>query len=113
MLTNAELDARLAAMESEWRDLIAALIPDIADEYRATDDPEDDMPGMCVTVACDDDVTEWSYQTGDNSFTGGAYGLPHWAVVSIYRGSDPTEVARKVSDQLGEAIAGADLIRED
>ena len=84
--------------------LFSLLIPEIEDDYRATDDPDDDLPGMCVTVSTDDTVTEWNYQTGDNSFTGGAYGLPHWAVVYISRNSEPKDVAGEVADQWADLI---------
>lgn len=38
---------------------------------------------MQLTVGLNDQGTEWSYQTGDNSFTGGAYSFPIWAVIWI------------------------------
>ena len=84
--------------------LFTALIPEIADDYRATDDPDDTEPGMMVTVATDDNVIEWNYQTGDNSFTGGAYGLPHWAVLYLSRDSDPAELANDTAMQWAELI---------
>ena len=90
--------------ESELTQLIASLIPEIADEYRASDDPDDDIPGMQLTVATDNDVSCWNYQTGDNSFTGGAYGLPHWAVISLYRDTDPVEAAKEIADQWADLI---------
>ena len=77
--------------------LIRAVKADIDDDYRA--DIEDDVPGILLTVGWS--LTgEWSYQTGDNSFTGGAYGYPHWAVVSVYRRSSSVELARDIRDQL-------------
>jgi hypothetical protein len=45
----------------------------------------DDIPGMQLTIGWDQDSGEWSYQTGDNSFTGGAYHYPTWGVVGVYR----------------------------
>ena len=84
--------------------LVAALIPEIADDYRATDDPDDDEPGMCLTVATDDELSCWSYQTGDNSFTGGAYGLPHWAVVYLSRDTIPAETADEIAEQWADLI---------
>ena len=47
----------------------------------------------------------WSYQLGDNSFTGGAYHFPHWAVVSFNIDTDPYELADEICDQLEEAMA--------
>ncbi len=74
--------------------LVAALIPDIADDYRAYEpDPysDDDAPSMLLTIGAD--ASGWSYQTGDNSYTGGAYGFADWSSVAIYRDSDPEAVA--------------------
>jgi hypothetical protein len=83
--------------------LIKALKKDIGDDDRATDDPDDDKPGMCVTIGWSPNGSgAWSYQTGDNSFTGGAYGHPHWAVVYINRRSNSREVVRDIHDQLME-----------
>ena len=57
-----------------------------------------------LTIACDEAGESWNYQTGDNSFTGGAYGLPHWAVTSIQPDSDPLEVYTDVIDQLENLV---------
>jgi hypothetical protein len=74
--------------------LIAGLIPKIGDDYRASDDPSDDVPGMQITIGADGDG--WSYQTGDNSYTGDAYGYQYWGLGAIYRDSDPAEVAEEL-----------------
>jgi hypothetical protein len=103
------LDAQLAECEPDWVALVAALIPDIGDEYRASDDPGDETPGMQLTIgftpATPDKDASWSYQTGDNSFTGGAYGHPHWGVVSLYRDSDAANAAEEIASQISELIA--------
>jgi hypothetical protein len=79
---------------------------DIADEYRCSDDPDDKTPGMCVTVSTRD-MTTWSYQTGDNSFTGSCYGDPHWSVIYLYRRSNCTELAQDAVSELADAVAEA------
>ncbi len=84
--------------------LFVSLKSQIGDEYRASEDSEDNMPGMCVTIGANDQGN-WSYQTGDNSFTGDAYGYPHWAVVSLYRRSNSRELAKDAIDQLAECLA--------
>ncbi len=61
----------------------------IQSDDRACED--DTLPGILVTVGADendDGSFSWNYQTGDNSYTGGAYGFPHWAVISLYRRSN-------------------------
>ena len=93
MLNEQEFRVDMAA-------LAANLIPQIDNDYRVTDDDDSDMPGMMVTVGADADG--WSYQTGDNSFTGGAYGYATWAVVSLYRDTDPADFAEEVIGQLYE-----------
>lgn len=100
------IDKQISGMMKEWRSLLVALKQDIDDNYRASDDPEDDTPGMCVTIgftpATTDNDASWSYQTGDNSYTGGAYGHPHWAVLSLYRRSNCRELAKDAADQIAE-----------
>ena len=59
-----------------------------------------DFDGLDLTIAVDDDFTKWNFQTGDNSYTGGAYGLPHWGVTTIYPDSDPLEVYDEIITRL-------------
>ncbi len=90
-----------------WDDLkklVKAVKAEIDDDYRASED--DDEPGIQLTVGWDG-VTDWSFQTGDNSYTGGAYGYPHWAVVSVYRDADSGSIASEIQEQLEEASAAA------
>lgn len=92
----------LRDLEPEFEILVQDLIPTIADDYRA--DEEFDEPSMQLTVAIDDWATTWSFQTGDNSYTGGAYGLPHWAVAYLTLDTDPHEVAKEIVDQLEDCL---------
>jgi len=80
--------------------LLRSLKRDIADDYRAHED--DTIPGMLVTIGWTPETGGWSYQTGDNSFTGGAYGHPVWAVVYLYRRSNCRTLAREAIDELAE-----------
>lgn len=94
-------------LENQVCRLLKALKPDISDDYRATDDPDDNTPGMCVTVGAtlqSDGVLVWNYQTGDNSFTGGAYGHSNWGVGYLYRRSNCKEVAAEIVEQIAEGI---------
>jgi len=95
-------------LENQIVRLLKALKPDIGDEYRASDDPDDNTPGMCITVGAtpqSDGVLSWSYQTGDNSFTGGAYGHANWGVGYLYRRSNCKEVASDIVSEIAESIA--------
>ena len=55
--------------------------------------------GFEVTVGSDKNGN-WYYQIGDNSFAGGAYFYPHWAIVYLDRKSNSRELAREVQSQL-------------
>ena len=100
------IDQQLDAMIPQWTRLLKSLKSDIGDEYRATDDPDDNTPGMCVTIgftpASEDKDESWHYQTGDNSYTGGAYGHANWAVIYLYRRSNSRELAEDAASQLGD-----------
>jgi hypothetical protein len=84
--------------------LLKSLKKDIGDEYRASDDPDDTTPGMCVTISTDDG-TEWAFQTGSNSFSGGCYGHRHWAVVYLYRRSNCEKLAQEAYEELKDLVA--------
>lgn len=86
-------------------ELIKQLKPTIGDEYRSSEfDPEDDLPSMLLTVGWSAESGDWNWQTGDNSYSGGAYFYPTWATVAIYRRSNSKELARDIRNQLSEAI---------
>ncbi len=72
--------------------------------YGCFDDKESEYYGMQLTIACSDDGTKWNYQTGDNSYTGNAYGLPHWAVVYIYPDSTTDELMNEIINQLEDLL---------
>jgi hypothetical protein len=74
--------------------------PTISDEFLAFEDDEE--PGIQLTVGHDPATNEWDYQTGDNSYSGGAYAYPNWAVVGIYRNSNCQDLAVEILDQLEE-----------
>jgi hypothetical protein len=72
----------------------------ISDEFRAYEDDGD--PGILLTVGHEPETGEWSYQTGDNSYSGGAYRFQNWAVIGVYRDSNCKAVAQEILDQLEE-----------
>lgn len=99
-----EQEKNIGIFKREIRRLLIELKPQIADEYRVSDDPEDNTPGMCVTVSTKD-LTTWSYQTGDNSFTGSCYGDPHWAVIYLNRRSNCGDLANEAVEELADLVA--------
>lgn len=109
------IEQQIKPMVREWTALLKALKADISDDYRASDDPGDSVPGMQVTIGFTpagygsegrehlaEREASWGYQTGDNSYTGGAYCHPHWAVVSLYRRSNCRELAEDCASQIAE-----------
>lgn len=82
--------------------LIRSVKQDIADDYKAF--PDDTVPGIQLTVGSNQDMSDWSYQTGDNSFTGDAYHYPYWGVIGIYRDSNCRQLAIEVIEQIREQV---------
>lgn len=85
----------------ELRALFVALKKDIRDDYRSDEFDESSTPSMDVTIGANE-RGEWNYQTGNNSFTGGAYSFPHWAVITLTRRSNSAELAREAVEQIAE-----------
>ncbi len=99
-------ESQFKALERDITKLLKMLKRDIGDEYRACED--DETPGMQVTVGAtpdDEGRLNWSYQTGDNSYTGGAYSHRHWGVIYLYRRSNSAVLAHAAVDEIAESIA--------
>lgn len=93
------------SFQAEIASLLGRLQKDIADDYRASGLEDSDQPSMDVTVGAsisEDGEISWSYQTGDNSYTGGAYGHPFWGVSGITREDDPAFIAEAIVDQIAD-----------
>ena len=60
--------------------------------------------GLDITIACNDQGDAWNYQTGDNSYTGNAYGLNHWAIDTIDADTDASELYASVRNQLEDLL---------
>ncbi len=104
-----ETDKAEKVMISEITSLLKSLKGDICDDYRASDDPDDSTPGMQVTVSTSD-MQSWNYQTGDNSYSGGCYGDPHWSVIYLYRRSNCKALATEAVNELADSCAETDDI---
>lgn len=76
--------------------LITGIKRYIGDDCRASE--EDTLPSIQLTVGADE--KGWDYQSGDNSYSGGAYFYRYWGVVSVYRRSNSRELARDILDQI-------------
>lgn len=91
---------QISSFRNEVESLLKGLKKDIGDEYRASED--DEVPGMLVTIGAElaEEGVSWGYQTGDNSYTGGAYGFQNWAVIYLYRRSNCKALAKDAVEQL-------------
>ena len=89
--------------KTELYKLCRAVKKSISDHCQAFDD--DDIPGIQLTVACNENMSEWDYQTGDNCYSGPIYFYRHWAVVGIYRNSNCKELSADILNQLQELTA--------
>jgi hypothetical protein len=70
---------------------VKAQVPAADPDYIAEDD---DRPGIDLTIGVNTLTGEWSWQTGDNSYTGGAYGYRDWGVTRVYRATNSRDCAR-------------------
>lgn len=95
-------------LEADIYRLLRNLKPTIADDYRASDDPDDKLPGMQVTIGAtvqDDGTFQWDYQTGDNSFSGGAYRHATWGIGYLYRRSNCRELAASIVSEIADDLS--------
>ena len=103
-------DRRAAIIRNEFKRQIIAIKksvywPDFQPGGIASS-PDDDGPGFLqITFGANEDLSDWNFQTGDNSFTGGAYGFPYWGICYIRPSTDSKEAAREAIDQILEQIA--------
>ena len=57
-----------------------------------------------ITIGYCPDKKDWNIQTGDNSYTGGAYGYLHWGVGSIYPTTNCKDLATDLINQIADLI---------
>lgn len=88
---------------SELARLVRSVRANIGPDHRASGDPDDNTPAVSLTVGANREG-QWNFQTGDNSFTGGAYGFASWAVVTVTKGENSFAVADEILDELAGAL---------
>lgn len=87
---------------NEFRSLLVSLKKTIGDDYQVEGAEDGAPPCMQVTFGMsrnEDGELSWGYQTGDNSYSGGAYGHPAWGIVYLSRRSNSLELANKAFDE--------------
>lgn len=98
-----------------FKEDLETIVNKIVTEYVKYYKDDKDVEYIQLTVGTNGDLcevtgsVEYGYQTGDNSYTGGAYGYSHWGVVEIDDESDTEEVADSLIEQLSELLAYEDL----
>ena len=88
------------------KEVIAHAASCVDESFETADD--DDVPAIDLTVGWNEKTGRWGYQTGDNSYTGGAYGYPHWAVVWVPKDPDEKTVdslVGEIRDQLWDLVS--------
>jgi len=64
----------------------------------------DTLPSIQITISVDKLLSDWNYQTGDNSYSGGCYGDPYWGVGSLYRRTNCKQLAKDLIEDLANQI---------
>lgn len=59
---------------------------------------------VTIGVTLSEGEFSWGYQTGDNSFIGGAYGHPHWVLLSVTSRCNCRELSKDAVEQLKELL---------
>jgi len=78
---------------------IQSLIDEVTTYPETYQDDEGNQGVLQLTVGFNDDMSEWGAQTGDNSYTGGAYSFPHWSVVYVTPDSTVDDIQDDIIDQ--------------
>lgn len=75
----------------------------IGDEYR-DNEVDEDIPAMHITIATDDHLANWTYQTGDPFYAGSCYHYPYWGSGTLTRDSNCEKLADELIESLAEVI---------
>ena len=99
MASTIPTSRHLSTFKREIRALLISLKPTIDDSYRAH--PEATLPSIAVTIGAKitPDGICWSFQTGDNSYSGGAYFYHDWGTCDLYRRDNCTVLANDIVEQ--------------
>lgn len=95
----------LATFRRDLEGLLKQLKPAIEDDFRAHE--EATLPSIAVTIGAEitPDGIAWDYQTGDNSYIGGAYCFPDWGIVDLHRRDNSRKLADEIVEQFLEIWA--------
>lgn len=91
MITHSELTARLIALKVQIEDTFVA--------------DGETVPGLDITLGVSLDPDSWAVQTGNNCYTGVAYGHPIWATGRLYRRTNSGGMAHDLLQQIRNQAA--------
>jgi len=104
---------QLPSLRQELYSLLVAIKKDadwynLRRDFRESVSDPSDSPYVDVTIGCTFNFTEgciaWSFQTGDNSFTGGAYSHSEWFTTSILSRSNCKDLAKDLIEEIDGRI---------
>ena len=93
------LDKNIEFYRQSTNDGIQNLIDKVIACPSEYEDDEGNAGCLQLTIGFNDDMSEWGAQTGDNSYTGGAYSFPHWSVVYVTPDSTVDDIQDDIIDQ--------------
>ncbi len=107
----------LPSLKREIRELLISIKKDQDWKQLRADFSDDETPHIQVTIGCTFDYDKgevpcqftiskkslglrWNYQTGDNSYTGGAYGHPEWFIVYLTSRTNCSNEAKDIISEI-------------
>jgi hypothetical protein len=82
------------------KDKLNDLVADIKQDCLELDVIEDSdiESGITLTIGFNENLLDFGYQTGDNSFNGDAYFYPNWVVVDIDSDTDIELMTQEIEE---------------
>ena len=105
--TDEDFRADILAIAASLAADYAAEYPDDPDDPDDLDSPEFDSPMLLtigVSLDTETNLVSWGWQSGDNSYTGGAYSHPYWGVVYYVPGAEAKDYLAWIVDDLINAL---------
>ena len=97
--------------QPSFKEELVSIIDSIIEDYTNNYKDDEEIDYIQLTVGTNGDLCEVSgsvlfgCQTGDNSYSGGAYGFRNWGLGSIDDETDSDELAEEIIEQLSESLA--------
>ena len=92
----------LPSLKREIRELLITIKKDQDWKQLRADFSDDETPHIQVTIGCtfNEGTISWNYQTGDNSYTGGAYDHPEWFIVYLTSRANCSNEAKDIISEI-------------